>query len=751
MGTGARRSRSSASLDCREGTCSVPEQTLARTHTAPADILRCVSAGESDAALEDVSEAEAAPAAWPGLAADIEMLGAPDLDRPARVAIASYEFVGVVRNGGIGTACTELALALARDGCDVDLFFTGWGENASGEGFERWRLYYEQQGVRLERLDLNAVSNCDAVLYNAAHSLALYEQLRVRDSESPYDAIHFVESLGHGFYSLLAKRQGLAFEHATTVVCAHSPRRWLAEAHAQPFDHPIEIGDEFLERRCLELADVAVAPSAHMLDWLARRGTRLPERSYVQQYVSSFDLHGGEPLAEPSLNGDGPLDSDQLVEELVFFGRLEPRKGLVTFCDALDLLLDGACSHLRRVTFLGKESIPASYIYERAAVWPWECAVVSDLDREAALDYLRQPGRLAVMASTMDNSPNTVYEAIGLGIPFLASRGGGTAELVHPADFERATYDPGDPEQREIDPGDPGATRAVHTGRALVRRIELALASPQPPVRFAVDPSVNREQHLAWHCAVASSESSGLPETIEPPEVLVVGEFGERDGEILIVRDPKAEPEPELASRLAAAAAACPDASFLTPLGAFVAGAGDGTVTRVFLPTGGPAASGLLGNCAGAGVALARRDALERVGAFETGDGAPASVADLLARAVALGERVDVVPEVLYRLPANAVSSGSVTTSQSYLETMRPYHRALPEQTHDLVAFAAHGARLFGQAEEGFRARAENAERHANALSAELEVLRSSRSLKLTAPLRRVGSRARRLLCRGRG
>jgi glycosyltransferase involved in cell wall biosynthesis len=694
--------------------------------------------------------------AWPDLTADIELLGgAAGVDRPARVAITSYEFVGVVRNGGIGTACTELALALARDGHEVDLVFTGWGEDPSEEGFGRWRSQYEEQGVRLDRLDLSTVSHCDTVLYNAGHSLALYELLRERDSKQPYDAIHFVESLGHGLYSLLAKRQGLAFERATTVVCAHSPRRWLAEAHAAPFDHPIELGDEHLERRCFELADVVVAPSAHMLDWLRRRAVCLPERSYVQQYVSSFDLREGGPLGEPSANGPmipSGKEKAEMVEELVFFGRLEPRKGVICFCDALDLLTDGAYGQLRRITFLGKESVPAGYLYERAEAWPWECAVISDLDREAALSYLRGPGRLAVMASTMDNSPNTVYEAIGLGIPFLASRGGGTAELVHPDDVERATYDPRDREQREIDPGDPGATRPTHSGRALVRQLELALANPQPPVRFAVDPAANREVHLAWHVAAACKEPAEPAEPVSPPESIGIDELSTQGGlegeDLLLVLDADAKPAPELAARLATAATACPEASFLTAFGSFEVETSDGPVTRVFLPTGGPAATGLLGNCAGAGAVLARREALARIGAFDAGGGAPATVADVLVRATVLGERVDVVPEPLYRLPASAVPGGSLSTMQDHFETLRPFHRALPPEARDIAAFAAHGARLFAE-EDSLRVYTQNAERHAAEVSAQLVALQSSHSLKMTAPLRRFGSFVRRLLGRG--
>ena len=607
-------------------------------------------------------ESKPAPArgAWPDLTADLEFFaGGPPVDRPARVAITSYEFVGVVRNGGIGTACTELALALAREGHEVDLLFTGWGEDPSEEGFGRWRSHYEEQGVKLDRLDFDAVAHCDRVLYNASHSLALYRRLRERNAERPYDAIHFVESLGHGYYSLLAKRQGLAFAEATTVVCAHSPRRWLAEAHAAPFDNPIELGDEFLERRCLELADVAVAPSAHMLDWLKRRGTRLPRRSYVQQYVSSFDLRtGAEPLAEPSANGRPPAaDAGKgEVEELVFFGRLEPRKGVLTFCDALDELAEEGPGRLRRITFLGKEAVPVSHLLERAQDWPWEATVISDLDREDALAYLRGPGRMAVMASAIDNSPNTVYEAIGLGIPFFASRGGGIGELVHPDDRERVTFDPRDPERREIDPGDPAATRPVHSGRALAAGLRSALSAPREPVRFAVDPAVNREAHLAWHRAARAPEPSlpdapnSLPEPIAIEAAASHGE-GEGDERLLLV-DPEVRPLPELAATLSAAAASCSEAPFLTPFGSFEAQSDDGPVKRIFLPTGGPAVTGLFGNCAGAGAVLARRDALRRIGALDSGDGAPASVAELLARAVIAGEGVDVVP----RGPLHAAS-----------------------------------------------------------------------------------------------
>lgn len=676
-----------------------------------------------------VGAGAAVEANWPGLAADIELVGGA-LSRPARVAIASYEFVGVVRNGGIGTACTELARALADDGNEVDLFFTGWGDDPSEEGFDRHRRDYAADGLRLERLDPGLASGCDAVAYNAAYSLALYRRLKRRHEQQPYDVIHFVESLGHGLYSLLAKRQGLAFDGATMVVGAHSPRRWLAEAHGMPFDHPIELADEFMERRCLELADVLISPSAHMLDWLRENGTNLPRRSYVQQYVTSFDQ-------DPARGAGRPMR----VEELVFFGRLEPRKGLMTFCDALDLLADRDHGTLRRVTFLGKESISAASVMGRAEAWPWQCKVISDRDRDAALAYLGGPGRLAVIASTMDNSPNTVYETIGRGIPFLASRGGGTAELVHPEDVERVTYDPWDELEREVDPGEPARLRPIPSGRVLAERISAVLAEGAEPARFAVPPRISREIQVTWHRAAVAEPQAPEPVATELPRTLAVSGLSEMvlpSELVLVVDDEGVTLDPHAVETLAKCAAAVPEVGFFTALGSFPAAAVPGS-EREFTPTGGPASTGLLGNCAGAAVTLARGSALRRVGALSP-DRPPVSVAELLARAVLAEERVDVVPEVLFRLSEKSVPHGTLAYHQRPLELIRPYRIAFGSPAGDIAALASR----LGREEQALAVRLRESEQRAAELSQQLHVLLTSRSMRVTEPLRRVGTAIRR-------
>jgi glycosyltransferase involved in cell wall biosynthesis len=685
---------------------------------------------------------------WPSLEADLELLGTTSgQSRPARVAIASYEFNGIVRNGGIGTACTSLAKALAAEGHEVDLFFTGWGDDPSEEGFRKWEQHYARLGMRLHWFDYGLLAlNYDAPVYSAAHSRALYEQLREHDAERPFDVIHFVESVGHGFYSLQAKRQGLAFHGATTVVGVHSPRRWMAEAHGVSFDSPEYLGDELLERRSVELADVVVSPSAHMLDWLVDHGVRLPERSYVQQYVSFFDRESPAP------------SSLAPVEELVFFGRLEQRKGLPAFCDALDQLVDRRPEALSKVTFLGRHSpidgvaggvASSDYLAARTEWWPWDVEVIADLDRDDALDYLGQAGRLAVMASPVDNSPNTVYEAIGLGIPFLASNGGGIAELVHPEDRDDLTYDPCDPSVEQVDPAMPNAARPSYTGETLAECLADKLGRRPRAARFAVAPEANREVHLAWHRAIAGL-APGVAEAVAPHPnggpPLVVVDLGDetqggagRDDDFILLVDPGVERAPRLAAELLAAAQAS-KAVLVTSLGrVFMETPTGEALERDFLPTGGPASFGVIANCFGAGVLLARRSTLDRLGAL---DGSPGTdVAGVLARAALVGERIDIVPEVLYRAPA--VREGPLPSLSLWGDpstALRPYHQVLGA---DVATVASVAWRLARERDE-LRSRAEIAEQVAADATLQLGVITRSRSWRLTGWLRRVGSRLRR-------
>ncbi|HVE67750.1 MAG TPA: glycosyltransferase family 4 protein, partial [Solirubrobacteraceae bacterium] len=371
------------------------------------------------------------------------------------MVLVSYEVDGITRNGGIGTATSALAEALGAAGHDVRLVYSG-AEGGDPEARGRCARRYAAAGVELEVLADDSALRVAAPHYNARRAWDVYRRLLELNEREPLDVVHFPECQGHGYYALLAKHHGVAFGDVTLCVHAHSSTRWSLDAGAQEPRWVGHLVDDRLERRCIELADVLVSPTAYLLSWLERNGLELPERALLAPYLLPRNVARADPVPR------GPVD------ELVFFGRLEARKGLVHFCDALDQLAADGGLPVRQVTFLGRHwrvgtQRSEDFLAERTAAWPWRVRVIDDLQQAEAVAYLTGPGRLAVMPSLVDNSPNAVIEAIALGVPFVASRRGGTAELIDPDDRDACTFDPLEG-AAEVDVGDAaGMARAARS------------------------------------------------------------------------------------------------------------------------------------------------------------------------------------------------------------------------------------------------------------------------------------------------
>lgn len=239
--------------------------------------------------------------------------------------------------------------------------------------------------------------------------------------ERDFDAVFFNEHHGSGYYTLAAKRAGIPrFKDRTHCVITHGSIEWVFDVNDQYIARPSDIEMIGLERRSVEWADVVIGPSEYLLRKYESYGWSLPERTYVQPYP--FRL----PPVEPS---SAPVD----VNELVFFGRLETRKGLWLFCEALDRISEKLRG--RVVTFMGRVTdvggVPsAALILAKASHWPFRVRLLMQLNQSDAIDYLKQPGRLAVMPSLADNSPCVIYECLDQRIPFVATSGTGADELI---------------------------------------------------------------------------------------------------------------------------------------------------------------------------------------------------------------------------------------------------------------------------------------------------------------------------------
>ena len=665
--------------------------------------------------------------------------GAGD-EGPLRICIATYEFVGPTKTGGIGTAYTSLAEALAEAGHEVKVLYLGLRTPEDERvPFSHWVDRYAAKGIELIELPEDDLPRVFYGHFEAKRSYLAYMWLAEADRERPFDVIHFPETLGHGYYTQLAKQQGWAFDTATIAIGIHSSTSWVVETNRTTFLTGQEFAADFLERTSVELADVVISPSAYMVDWMQNKGWGLPERVFIQQYVRS------RVVAESAPEQHGGID------EIVFFGRLETRKGIMLFCDALDRLAEEGGLPGIPITFMGKQTAVEHehadvYIWRRAKEgnWPWEWKVIDDYGQPEAVAYLRGNGvrRLAVMPSLVDNTPNTVMEALALRIPFITSRVGGTAELIHPLDLGRATFDP--------------RGRGGASGLATALREAVEAGDFRPP-RPAVDSKPNEKVHLDWHAGVArATREAGREQdpdlatvTVSAPVIAGEGANGRLTAESLEAQDHHALDviavsddsggRPDALNRGAREAAgtyllfledgAVAEPTFVSSLvrvaertGADVVSSAArwsvGAAEGIRPPEGGPPVAGLFYRCFGDGGYLIRREAFEALGGFDP-EVEPAEDHHLLCRAALEGRRIETVPEPLIRQRIPNENAGDAIHARGEA-TLRAYQQRSLDGLSELPQIAQAQWVLSGSKD------------------AQIKGILESRSWRITTPLRWV-------------
>ncbi len=374
-----------------------------------------------------------------------------------RICLLTLDLIGPIRNGGIGTAFTAMAEALAAEGHAVTILYPA--AHTETEPLSHWVEHYAAGGINL--VCLYAMGDEKRLGLTAHH------WLKRRD----FDLIHFHEWRGIGHFLGVAKRCGLAYERTSLICQLHSPTAWHREHSSRFMTGLADLEVAHMECRSAELADLVVSPSQYMLDWVMAQGWCLP-------------AHRVQPNLLPRGFAERPMPAAP-IEEFVFFGRLEERKGIALFCTALSLLTHPP----RRITFLGKLGEVAgesalTYIARAAQGWGVAWDLRNDLDVLGARAFLSRPGRLAVIASASENSPYTVLECLAAGVPFLAPDVGGIAELIHPADRAALLY------PREA--------------RALAARLSERLGQRPPEARPAFTTAENRAAWMALQQAPAA-------------------------------------------------------------------------------------------------------------------------------------------------------------------------------------------------------------------------------------------------------
>lgn len=399
-----------------------------------------------------------------------------------QICVVSPEVIGPRRNSGIGTHTWHLMKMLARQpDCDVTLLLTAEIKVEKQGGWDAW--FRDQLGVRFIHLESQPHLYPWVGWFNQwfnIRSQQVYNFLR----KEAFDVVHFQDLNGDGFVSHQARKTGLAFAKTAFTVTVNGPARWAREGMKQfPSGDPQgEVYEELLnyaESYPAAECDLLISPSQYAIDYVTKEADwTLSQRQSICPYMLE--------LPQPEGSDPSAVAANSNVSKLVFFGRLETRKGIHLFLAALEILHRSkpSAGFPREVVFIGNhaptplgpsESVIPDFFASRLP--GWEYTIESEWDQPDCIDFLcKHKELLVVLPSISETLGYTAIECLGLGVNVIGANAGAFGEVF--ADPERLF---------ENNP------------KAIAAKILEAAEGKLPPPRSHYHPEHSRNQWLKIH------------------------------------------------------------------------------------------------------------------------------------------------------------------------------------------------------------------------------------------------------------
>lgn len=358
-------------------------------------------------------------------------------EKPLRVGLVSFEYPPF-HGGGIGTYAGIMSRWLAQAGHEVHVVANGWGESFApinggpdlpdGLTVHRIRAFdreYEPLAPH-DRLD-DPLGNVARVWEKALFwSFLVAEELSRINTQHGLDVVEFPECFAEGYTALKWRESGVGLVGLPMCIHLHTPIQDHTELNLARTYESWYRRRVMMEEYCITQADRLASPSRSLADIVTTR-LGLDEQLHPCDIIPyAMDLDGVTRHNGSGQNGDA---------ELLFVGRVEPRKGVRDLVDAaVQLLADrpGLTVH-----FLGKDCLageaPGSmikFLRTRIPAGLQDRFVFEGLRPRDEVLRRYSSAAACVFAAPWDNFPFTCFEAMAGGACIVASDQGGMAEVI---------------------------------------------------------------------------------------------------------------------------------------------------------------------------------------------------------------------------------------------------------------------------------------------------------------------------------
>jgi O-antigen biosynthesis protein len=379
---------------------------------------------------------------------------------PSKIAVlATNEYEGIFKNGGIGTHYKTLSEQLTKNGwhvvlllCTYDQTYDGTSEIAAVKNI--FSIRDLNQVLNLQPIHQATLASFgsewkDWVDHQSFSCLLFTQAISTLFPNLPI-YVEFHEMTGIGYHTIQAKQGCLLSPNCLIGVTMHSGHEWIYEANEWfAKEYPIYYQQACdYEQFSFENADLTFFPSHYLKAKVESYGWRADKAKHMPYFIPILpDVQPGSALNDAVVSA--ALNHPRGKVPVVFFGRMEMRKGIITFVEAIQKLSPEIQEQIH-VHFVGKVvqlhvskfgDLKSNQYVQQALADKITYTLHPDFYSDQAIQFIRTlRNPIVCLASHQENFPNTGLEMGQLPISLVVSDTGGFRETLKFVNREAGIY-----------------------------------------------------------------------------------------------------------------------------------------------------------------------------------------------------------------------------------------------------------------------------------------------------------------------